>query len=105
MPRKVVHARGLALITSALGVAFLGHTLALPISSPAQAATTVTQTSATQTSTTQWPLNDLRVMNYYPAQNSWQNMWLNWQPGVIDQDMGKIAGLKANIVRVIIEVP
>jgi hypothetical protein len=42
-------------------------------------------------------------MNYYPAQNNWANMWINWDPGTITTDFGRIAALHANTVRVILQ--
>jgi hypothetical protein len=45
----------------------------------------------------------LKLMNYYPAQNPWNGMWWAWQPSVIDDDMGRIAALGANTVRVIVQ--
>lgn len=45
----------------------------------------------------------LKVMNYYPAVNSWTNMWTNWDPATINADFGRIAALHANTVRIIIQ--
>ena len=44
----------------------------------------------------------LRVMNYYPASHSWEQMWLGWDATEFDRDMAKIAGLGANAVRLIV---
>jgi hypothetical protein len=48
-------------------------------------------------------LAGLRVMNYYPAANSWANMWTNWDPTTIDADFGRIAALHANVVRIVMQ--
>ena len=45
----------------------------------------------------------LRVVNYYPAQNGWTYMWQRWDPAAIDRDFGRIEGLHANTVRVIVQ--
>jgi hypothetical protein len=45
----------------------------------------------------------LRLVNYYPAQNGWTYMWERWHPEQIDRDFGLIAGLQANAVRVIVQ--
>jgi hypothetical protein len=42
----------------------------------------------------------LRLMNYYPAANSWTNMWTNWDPAVLKRDFTKIRALGANAVRI-----
>ena len=47
-------------------------------------------------------LRALKLISYFPARSSWQYMWEDFQPGVIDQDMARIAGLHANGVRIII---
>jgi hypothetical protein len=43
-------------------------------------------------------------MNYYPSANSWESMWTNWNPTVIDSDFALIASLNANTVRIIVNV-
>jgi hypothetical protein len=47
-------------------------------------------------------LRALKLISYFPARSSWQYMWEDFQPGVIDHDMARIAGLHANGVRIII---
>jgi hypothetical protein len=47
-------------------------------------------------------LRGLKLISYFPARSSWQYMWEDFQPGVIGQDMARIAGLHANGVRIII---
>lgn len=51
---------------------------------------------------TQTDLNALKIMNYYPSANSWENMWTNWDANTIDSDLAQIAALNANTVRIII---
>jgi hypothetical protein len=46
---------------------------------------------------------DLRLVNYYPANDGWTYMWQRWHPEQIDRDFGLIAGLQANAVRVIVQ--
>ena len=46
------------------------------------------------------PLSEVRLLNYYPAANGWTYMWDRFDPHAIDQDFGRIAGLKFNTVRV-----
>jgi hypothetical protein len=46
---------------------------------------------------------ELRLVNYYPAQNGWTYMWERWQPDQIGRDFALIAGLQANAVRVIVQ--
>ncbi|WP_437726193.1 cellulase family glycosylhydrolase [Sorangium sp. So ce861] len=45
---------------------------------------------------------DLRLVNYYPAANGWYYMWDHWDADAIDADFGRIAGLGANAVRLIV---
>ena len=42
----------------------------------------------------------LRLMNYYPAADSWTKMWTNWNPGVLEHDFALIHALGANAVRI-----
>jgi hypothetical protein len=44
----------------------------------------------------------LRVMNYYPSDHSWQQMWTSWSAAGFDRDMATIAGTGANAVRLIV---
>src|ERR1017187_7182683 len=50
-------------------------------------------------------LQNLKLINYYPARASWAYMWNDFHAGTINQDMARMAGLHANGVRVIISVP
>ena len=45
----------------------------------------------------------LKIMNYYPANAGWGQMWVNWQPSVIAADFSRIASLNANTVRLIVQ--
>jgi hypothetical protein len=47
----------------------------------------------------------MREVNYYPSANNWGHMWTNSDPGVVDADFAQIAGLHANTVRIIVQVP
>ena len=44
-------------------------------------------------------LADLKLINYYPAENAQTNLWTNWQPEVIDRDLARVTALNANAVR------
>jgi len=58
--------------------------------------------AARATATTPSPAS-LRIMNYYPANDGWSAMWTDWHPEVIDADLGRVAALNANTVRVIVQ--
>jgi Cellulase (glycosyl hydrolase family 5) len=45
----------------------------------------------------------LKLMNYYPSENPWNGMWWSWEPSVVGADMGRIAALGANTVRLIVQ--
>jgi hypothetical protein len=45
-------------------------------------------------------LAGLKVLNYYPANNTMTNMWSHWNPAAMDQDFRRIASLHVNAVRV-----
>lgn len=90
---------------------------ASPAASGTATPTTATPTTATPSATTPIAtvtgtasvvnvsamLSGLREMNYYPAANSWASMWSSWNSTTIDGDLGRIAALHANTVRVIIQ--
>lgn len=42
----------------------------------------------------------LRLMNYYPAADSWTKMWTDWNPNVLEKDFARIRTLGANAVRI-----
>jgi hypothetical protein len=44
----------------------------------------------------------LRLMNYYPAGDSWTKMWTNWNASVLASDFARIHALGANAVRIIV---
>jgi hypothetical protein len=46
---------------------------------------------------------DLKLVNYYPADDGWTYMWERWKPAEIDRDFARIQGLNANAVRVIVQ--
>ena len=45
----------------------------------------------------------LKEVNYYPASGGWTYMWTRFDPKSIDRDFGRIRGLGANTVRIIIQ--
>jgi hypothetical protein len=49
------------------------------------------------------PISQLKVMNYYPAHNGWSDMWVYWDAATLDSDFGRIAALRANTVRIIVD--
>lgn len=55
-------------------------------------------------STTASQLASLRLIDYFPASDGWAQMWQDWNPEQIQVDMGRIAALHANAVRVIVNV-
>ena len=88
-------------LSALLGAALMGLWI------PASAQTTVAAPRvdrASNTVVTQSALNGLKVMNYYPSDYSWDKMWTEWKPAVIDADFARIAALNANTVRVIVNV-
>jgi hypothetical protein len=48
-------------------------------------------------------LAGLKVMNYYPSNAAWNQMWSKWNAAQITSDFGVIKGLGANTVRLIIQ--
>jgi hypothetical protein len=49
------------------------------------------------------PVQDLKEVNYYPADGGWTYMWSRFDPTAIDRDFARIRALGANTVRVIIQ--
>lgn len=47
-------------------------------------------------------LQNLKVINYYPARDGWTYMWTRWNPEAINADFARIAAANANGVRVIV---
>jgi hypothetical protein len=43
-----------------------------------------------------------RILNYYPAQHPWQDMWTRWSRDEFDRDMGRVAATGAATVRLIV---
>lgn len=48
------------------------------------------------------PLAAMKLVNYYPADNSWYAMWTNWNPTQFDTDMRRAQSIGANSVRLIV---
>lgn len=46
---------------------------------------------------------ELKVVSYYPSDAGWTEMWTDWQPKVIGEDLDRAAALDANTVRAIIQ--
>lgn len=46
----------------------------------------------------------VRLLNYYPSRNGWSYMWDRWDPQTMDRDFARIADLRFNTVRVILQV-
>jgi hypothetical protein len=46
----------------------------------------------------------LRLLNWFPVQGPHQRMWTVFDPGAIDRDLGAVAALHGNAVRVILDV-
>ncbi len=44
----------------------------------------------------------LRLVDYYPAANSWTRMWTNWNAKVLASDFARIYALGGNAVRIIV---
>ncbi|MGH9921009.1 MAG: cellulase family glycosylhydrolase [Nitrososphaerales archaeon] len=77
---------------AALGAIALGAaTLSATTDSPAP--------SSTQLSTVQ----NLKEVNYYPANGGWTYMWTKFEPAAINTDFGRIHALGANTVRIFIQ--
>lgn len=90
---KPVGRRKLALLLLAIAIC-------APLSGQSRTRLRTARTSASVIG--QSDLNGLKIMNYYPSANSWNNMWTNWNPTVIDNDFALIASLNANTVRIVI---
>jgi len=60
------------------------------------------QTTAMNTQTVSASIHTLKLVNYYPAYHGWTNMWDQWDPTAIRADFGRIRGLGANAVRLIL---
>lgn len=44
----------------------------------------------------------IRGFNYYPQENSWTDMWENYEGDTISQDLGMIAGMGMNTIRIFV---
>ena len=47
-------------------------------------------------------LSQFKMVNYYPADGGWTEMWTKWNPIQINEDFVKISAMGANVVRVIL---
>ena len=86
-----------------------------PTTTTSTSPSSTTSTSTTSTSTTSTVtivpkatqtaamLHSLKLINYYPANHAWSQMWTNWDRNAIDADFARIAALHANAVRIILQ--
>ena len=49
------------------------------------------------------PVTGLKIMNYYPATNGWEDMWRNYSHATTVSDFAAISSLGANTVRIIVQ--
>lgn len=49
------------------------------------------------------PIQQVRLMNYFPAAHAWTYMWTSWDPVTIQQDFARIAAMHFNTVRINLE--
>ncbi len=49
------------------------------------------------------PLQQVKLVSYYPADDSWTNMWSHFKPAEILADFGRVEQLGANTVRISID--
>ena len=47
-------------------------------------------------------LEDVRSISYFPARGGWTLMWTRFDADAVDRDFARVAGLRANTVRVIV---
>ncbi len=79
--------------------------------SPAQAVPSTAMTSVATSATTQpadisavqLALDNIKLINYYPANAAWNYMWTDWQPSVMAKDFATMRTLGANAVRIIVQ--
>jgi hypothetical protein len=50
-------------------------------------------------------LAGLKLVSYYPSTEAWTLMWQNWNLATINHDFSILAGMHANAVRLILQVP
>jgi len=53
--------------------------------------------------TTTPPPAVVKLINYFPSHHPWVSMWNNWDSATMDKDFATIAGLNANVVRLLIQ--
>jgi hypothetical protein len=85
--------------TLALGIIGTGTA----IRADAQLSQSPRATVSTNAISTRLAPAQLRMMNYFPAQHGWGQMWANYSPSQADADFAAIHGLGANAVRLIIQ--
>ena len=49
--------------------------------------------------------SNLRLIDYFPADAGWEQMWTDWNPTQMERDFRRIAALHANAVRITVNVP
>lgn len=49
------------------------------------------------------PVARARLVSYYPSTHGWAAMWTRWNEVELDRDMGRVAALGANAVRLIVQ--
>jgi hypothetical protein len=99
---QMSHRRPITALTSArllAAIALAGVLFGL--SSPA----TGLARSRGRATTAQSGISNLRLIDYFPSAAGWGSMWTNWNPTRMEADFQKIAGLHANGVRIIVNLP
>lgn len=52
---------------------------------------------------TRLPIRAIKLIDYFPAENSWTNMWSNFTPNTVNADFARIHELGANTVRLTLD--
>lgn len=73
--------------------------------SSAHTSSTTKAAKTTSTTTTRLPVAQLKIMNYYPADDGWSLMWTAYSHTRTAADFHSIASLGANTIRVIVPTP
>lgn len=87
-------------VTIAVTAGILSAVVARPSAIAASCGQGEGRSSASGYSTTGGRLRALDLINYFPSDAGWQYMWTRWDPGRIDEDFGRMAGMGANAVRI-----
>jgi hypothetical protein len=61
--------------------------------------------SCTSSGPVQTRMAGLRMANWYPAANSWTNMWINFDPALIQREFAALASAGFNAVRIFPNTP